>query len=281
MVCRLLSSAILGILTLTLAAAACGDGPGGGQFFLFLHDEPDGVDHGQQYWAGLLILSESGECLQLRDINSDGQVQTAATTRGGVFLPVWPRGHRSESNGNGVSILDSGGRVVASTGDIIRVGGYIRVEKPVVPREGIPADCRPLAQKLVGHDVSVITDSEASTLGLPGHSLHFPRELTLQGTRVFRLLGLEGRLELHGNCLRIGGERGPVPIWPPGFEPHVGEEGVIEVRSSGGATITRVGDWLEIMGRGKDVDTGPCAGLHWVEFLIRKVTRNGVVLWEG
>ena len=53
----------------------------------------------------------------------------------GVFVPMWPRGHRSDSNDGGLSIFDSQGEVVASTGSIIRIGGYIRVEKPVVPGE--------------------------------------------------------------------------------------------------------------------------------------------------
>ena len=236
----------LAIMAALLVAAACQDGEW--QPPLLYHDQPTAVDHGHQYWAGLLTFSESGECLQLREVYEDGRVETRPTATGGVFRPVWPSGYRPEPADGGISVLDANGRVVASTGDIIRIGGRIRAKNPVALADEIPPDCRLLAQKLVGRDVTVITNSEASVLGLPGHSLHFPRERTRPGIKVFRLLGLEGYLRLHGSCLRVGGEDGPVPIWPPGFEPHLVEGGTIEVRSSGGATIARTGDWIEMLG---------------------------------
>ena len=275
------SIGLVGLVTVLVAlsaVAACQDG--GRQLAVLVHDEPVAIDRGHQYWAGLLTLSKSGECLQLRDINADGQVQTIPSTRGGVFLAVWPRGHRAESNDSGVSIIDYAGRIVANTGDVIRVGGYILTDKPVVSREEIPDDCRLLPKKLVGQDVTVITDGEARTLQLPGSSLYFLRELTRLGTKVFRMVGLEARLELHGDCLRLGGENGPVPIWPAGFTPYMSEGGMVEVRNSAGVTITRIGDWLELMGAEKQVDSGPCSGPHWVDSLITKVTRGGAVVWE-
>ena len=117
-------------------------------------------------------------------------------------------------------------------------------------------------------------------MGLSGSSLHFPREESRLGTRAFRLVGVEVPLELHGDCLRLGGKHGPFPIWPAGFAPHMGEGGVFEVRNSGGLTIARVRDWLEMAGAEKQVDAGPCNGPHWVDSLISKVTRDGVVVWE-
>lgn len=61
-------------------------------------------------------------------------------------------------------------------------------------------------------------------------------------------------LFVENDCLLLGdrdadGER-HVVRWPPGYHPHIGEDGVLEVRNGGGRTIGRVGDRLRIRGTG-------------------------------
>ena len=181
----------LAIMAVLLVVAACQTG--GRQPALLFHDEPTAVDHGHQYWAGLLTFSESGECLQLREVYEDGRVETRPTATGGVFRPVWPSGYRPEPADGGISVLDANGRVVASTGDIIRIGGRIRAKNPVALADEIPPDCRLLAQKLVGRDVTVITNSEASVLGAARPQPAFPQGANPtghQGLQVARTGGL-------------------------------------------------------------------------------------------
>ena len=119
---------------------------------------------------------------------------------------------------------------------------------------------------------------DALTTDLPEGMTYFPRESPRVGETVFNDAGLHGRLELRDGCLRGNVDHrdgGPVILWPAGFVPHLGEDGVIEVHDGLGRTVVRVGNRLEMAGGSSQDSLGPCQGPHWRGTRIESVIRGG------
>ena len=175
------------------------------------------------------------------------------------FLLIWPDGFTWLEDGADITISDLTGLPVARVGDTVRFSG-----RPVGPRSdlaheiasGTPESCVG-PYYIVGDEVSVIRQSEPDTLSIPGSTLYFQRLKTrvLTPDMVDSLESFSDpmELELKGDCLLISSAAEPsdrhMVVWPAGFYPHVGDDGIVEVHNGGGRTVARVGDRLYLRGR--------------------------------
>ena len=177
------------------------------------------------------------------------------------YLLIWPKGYALSHSGDTLHVRNSNGRVAARIGDVVRFSGRL------VERESDLAKTltRTVAETcagpyyLVGDDVSVIGSDEPEVVALSGSTLHFQRLKTvmLRGGLSSSLVGyhiVPHVLSLEDGCLyirdHIDDSKRYMLVWPPGFRPHVGSGGVVEIRNGGGRTIARVGDRLLLRGDG-------------------------------
>ena len=182
------------------------------------------------------------------------------------FLLIWPDGFTWIEDRGNVSISDLSGLHVARVGDTVRFSGRVVDADSDFALEiasGTAGSCVG-PYYIVGDEVSAIGQNEPEKLSVPRSTLHFQRSKTRMLTTDM-VVTLEGfsdpmELELHGDCLLVSSAAKPsdrnLVVWPAGFHPHVGDDGVLEVRNGGGRTVAHVGDRLYLRGR-KSAAEGP------------------------
>ena len=206
------------------------------------HHEPPVINSGDQYVFGELF--QSGNCLR---VTYRDQVSPELTREG--LLVVWPPGFSAVVQDD---VADSDGRILATTGDTVRLSG--RKVRPNTGEasewdwDGEPdADCGG-THWLVGDEVSAgVSQSYSADTDA---EIFFPTLGHQRGPIVSMAALLEGRLELEEGCLRVvpeGDPRGFVVVWPPGFEVQRQSE-VIAVANGGGSVIAKVGDDVALGG---------------------------------
>ena len=224
-----------------------------------VHKEPLPTDWGDSGWGYIghimvkLALEEG--CLRGRG----GKGRSIGNDAVPSFLLVWPEGFSWEEDGGSISVRDPAGLSVARLGDTVRFSGRLIELGSDHAREiasGTPESCAG-PYYMVGDEVSVIGPQEADTLSVPGSTLYFQRLKTPVLTRdmvdSLRQFSEPMDLQLEGDCLLItnaadSSDRS-MAVWPAGFHPHVGDDGVVEVRNGGTRTVARVGDGLYLRGR--------------------------------
>ena len=221
------------------------------------HDEPlptDWGDFGWRFSGHIMVeLMLKNGCLRaLGEMGfSNGPIPS--------FLLVWPDGFTWREEGGAIRISDRTGVFVAQVGDMVRFSGRLIELDSDLAREiedAIPAKCVG-PYYMVGDEVSSIGLDEPEVLSIQGTTLYFQRLKTrmLSSNMVDSLELFSGPvdLELEGDCLLVPGEINPserhMVVWPQGFYPHIGEDGIVEVRNGGGRTVARVGDGLYMRGR--------------------------------
>ena len=209
------------------------------------HHEPPVINSGDQYVFGELF--QSGNCLR---VTYRDQVSPELTREG--LLVVWPPGFSAVVQDDVAHVADSDGRILATTGDTVRLSGrkarHSVGEAPEWDWDGEPGAGCGGTHWLVGDEVSagVSQSSSADT----DAEIFFPTLGHQRGPIVSMAALLEGRLELEEGCLRVvpeGDPRGFVVVWPPGFEVQWQRE-VIAVANGGGSVIAKVGDDVALGG---------------------------------
>ncbi len=202
-----------------------------------LHNEPLSTDWGR------------GDHIMVDLVVEDGCLRTQGPSPS--YLLIWPDGFTQSDD----RISDRSGAFVARVGDKARFSG-----RPIRPNSdhaheianSVPEKCTG-PYYLVGDDVTAIGPDEPEVVSVPGSSLYFPRRKTQKTTSwvvedTLELASEPLGLILDKDCLIVNHGKKGVLQWPAGFYPHIGEDGVIEVRNGGGRTVARVGDRLRMRG---------------------------------
>ncbi len=175
------------------------------------------------------------------------------------YLLVWPDGFAWWKAGGAIRISDRAGVFVAQTGDMVRFSGRLIDPSSDLAREiidGIAAECVG-PYYMVGDEVSAIGPDEPEVISIPGSALYFQRRKSYRlatglVSTADMISPIPRELLLEGNCLLLSDQLShsgrQMVVWPPGFYPHVGEDGVVEVRNGGNRTVARVGDRLLMRG---------------------------------
>ena len=216
-----------------------------------LHSEPLATDWGNAYKMGELVLD--GRCLRIEEHAELSDRDQFVPS----FLPIWPEGFSWAITDTSVAVINPLGQKVAQVGDRVRLlgdGVHSERHRGRQIAESLPADCNGPFY-LVGDDVTVIEADEPEIIQIAGTDISFRR----QKTREIGFTPLEDTadgywatsepLVLETDCILItypdGGKY--VPVWPPGFTPHL-DNGQFEVCNGGGRKIVRVGERLRIRG---------------------------------
>ena len=220
-----------------------------------VHNGPLATDRGYEYVYGKLV--DDGKCILIAPRHE-------TPDRG--YVPVWPPGYSLVMHRGRASILSPTGRIAARPGDWVRVSFDPNVPRdPQAPR---PAWVGRLGGKcagqfiLVGDDVSAIDDDKPSVVELSDPPLFFPRAQHYRGLIESETVARRITLELSGSCLvliRHGDDSGYYAVWPPGFWPYQGTDG-LEVRNGGGKVLLRPGDEFQT-GRWSAPEVNPFADL--------------------
>ncbi|MCY4558754.1 MAG: hypothetical protein OXF79_20730 [Chloroflexi bacterium] len=236
------------------------------------HHEPPVVNSGDDYVFGEII--RSGQCLRITYYD-----QTSPEVSREGLLVVWPPGFGAVVLDDAAQVLDPDDQVRASVGDTVRLSGRkMRQDTGEAPEwdwdgEHV-ADC-PGPYWLVGDEVS------AGVLRYPSDAddsaIFFPRMAHQHGPIVSMAALLEGRLELHGECLRVVTPREMqefVIVWPPGFRVEA-QDGELAVVNGGGSVIVRVGGAVAMGGgqppRKMFPESSRCPGKIWNAMSVRSV----------
>ena len=220
-----------------------------------VHDGPLATDRGYEYVYGKLV--DDGKCILIAP-------HQETPDRG--YVPVWPPGYSLVMHRGKASILSPTGRIAARPGDWVRVSFAYNVPRdPQAPR---PAWVGRLGGKcagqfiLVGDDVSAIDDDKPSVVELADPPLTFPRAQHYRGLVESETVAYRATLELAESCLLVithEDDSGHYAVWPPGFWPHQGTNG-LEIRNGGGKVLLRPGDTFQT-GRWSAPEINPFADL--------------------
>ena len=218
-----------------------------------LHELPISTNDGRGVYLGKLVVEDG--CLRLvgdRPVLPDDRFQRYPDNG---YLLVWPPGYSINTDVEPIQIIDGAGLIVARVGDTIRVS-----KNDWYPRRSGPADPEPTPIPLplgcagpplvIGDQVHAVVPDEPTEIKVPGSTLYFPRQKTLDRSLIIRTVQITGKFYLDGDCLRAGSGHGSKPgrllVWPAGFTPHI-EDGMVFIRNGGGRTIARVGDWVNMI----------------------------------
>ena len=220
------------------------------------HDEPLPTDWGFKGHIMARLAVEDG-CLRAVGAPSPNDPDSPPPS----YLLIWPKGYTLAQEGDSVQVRSWNGIIVARVDDAVRFSGRLVGRESDLARSfanSVAKGC-PGPYYLVGDDVTIIGPDEPEVVVLPGYPLHFQRRKTSMhrsGT-AYPLVGFgsaPSKLLLEGDCLivrdRVDRSKRYMPMWRPGFHPHIGSDGVVEIRNGGGRTIARVGDRLLMTGRG-------------------------------
>ena len=223
----------------------------------------------------LAITTGDGDSVYLGDLLvEDGCLRLVADSENvpdnGLLL-VWPPGYSLDTDADPAQIVDNTGLIAARVGDSVRVSGINSFRGRFGPADLDLLGCAG-PRLIIGDEVHAVTPDEPTEIKLPGSTLFFPRQTTMDPGRPMELPLLPnlGTLELDGDCLRWRSDRFPqkpsrLVVWPPGFTPHI-EDGKVVVRNGGGRTVARTGEQLGIFGHFRDDYGGKCkgGGTYWV-----------------
>ena len=209
-----------------------------------VHTEPLVTDWGRHHIMGELIIDNG--CLRvLGDPGPNGPTPS--------YLLIWPEGYALNRRGD---VINSEGLVAPAVGDNVRFSGrLVREESYNSERlaSNIPHECAG-PYYIIGDEVSIVED-ETTELSLPGHVTAFKRKETVAmvpGWSAYVPVpwGPSGELVLRDGCLLLhvnqdGREELRVIVWPPGFQPALGDEGMV-IRNGGGNVVAQLGDTLKM-----------------------------------
>ncbi len=236
------------------------------------HHEPPVINSGDQYVFGELF--QSGSCLR---VTYRDQVSPELTREG--LLVVWPPGFSAVVQDDVAHVADSDGRILATTGDTVRLSGrkarHPVGEAPEWDWDGEPGAGCGGTHWLVGDEVSAGV-SESSNADTDGE-IFFPTLGHQRGPIVSMAALLEGRLELQGECLRVvttWEPEGIVVVWPPGFGVEM-RDGESVMVNGGGSVIAHTGDHVALGGGqapGREFPVGSrCPGEAWHAMEVRRM----------
>ena len=256
--------AILALLV--LATVACQTS----RLALPTHNEPPGTDRGGNYLAGELRVEDG--CMKLYRMGWDDPDRAIGQQIRDIWLPLWPVGFALRQDGEEIQVINSNGATMARAGDTVRLAGGSYWSDEIWQQEmesTVPEACRDeqgLLYYLIGDEISVVPENEATAVPLQGSTLWFPRNRTSgSGPPKARMLAAPPReqtLVLDGDCLRIG-EDGPVVVWPAGFYPDT-VDGRVVVRNGGGQVVAVVGHQMKLDSGGYiPGGSGSCRGPLW------------------
>ena len=175
------------------------------------------------------------------------------------YLLVWPDGFTWREEGGAIRVSDRAGVFVAHVSDMVRLSGRLIDPDSDLGREiedGVPTNCVG-PYYMVGDEVSAIGPDEPEVISIPGSALYFLRRKSYKlatglVSTADMISSFPRELLLEGDCLLLSGQLNhsgrQMVVWPPGFYPHIGEDGVVEVRNGGNRTVARVGDGLLMRG---------------------------------
>ena len=245
------SLAYLAFLLTALSSIVCdviGD-PSESLVVLPTHDEPLATNHGDDEVVFRLILEDG--CLR-----GEGYENPNFPAPAPVLL-IWPSGYQSGADGDVVQVENTAGEIVAYSGAEVRFSGRFSSSESDLGRR-LAADNPGLCSGhhfLVGDEVSVISPQEALVFRDPKTGLNFQRRESwrwMAGREFITESYYYGPVVLDDGCLlfpytykeEISEQE---IIWPAGFYPHIGEDG-LEVRNGGGMTIARPGEPILVKG---------------------------------
>ena len=179
------------------------------------------------------------------------------------YLLVWPRNYSLHTVVESVSVVNSGGVIVA------RVGDTVRVDVNEFERRLPSVDCAG-PHLAVGEDVRAVVLDKRGEIESPGDSspptpefaLRFPQHeqpiATGDGYRVFL-----GELVAEDGCLRLIGDRlaslgdvyqkypigGFLLVWPPGYSLNAAADPA-QIVDNMGLIVARVGDTIRVTANG-------------------------------
>ena len=223
------------------------------------HGEVLPANRGDYYVYG--EFSRSGDCLR---VSYKDQVDPVATRDG--LLVVWPQGFEVEYDGQSAEVFDSGGNLVASVGQSLRMSGRKVASEGEWDWGGSPGLCSGPFW-LVGDEVSAVKGGGGLVVESYG-GLLFATSGEQRGPIISALAGLEGQLRLSGRCLVVGGFDSLeeyLVVWPPGFRLEGSGES-LSVLNGGGRVIAKLGDAVLLGGRSSKVGTaysGECDGVYF------------------
>ena len=234
------------------------------------HDETIPANRGDRYVYG--ELSIAGGCLRMSYVD---QVDREATQDG--LLVVWPVGFGTRTSDGVVEVAGPDGRVVAGTGQTLRLSGK-KVSRRVASADEWDWSGGEVGQCggpfwLVGDEVSAMR--AGATGSVVDDGIFLPRLYDQRGSLQYPEAAAEGRLMLRGRCLLLGIAYPPgeyLVVWPPGF--NIQREGDnILVLNGGGNVIAHVGDDVTLVGRSskKGADyPGECPGAYFKAYSVQR-----------
>lgn len=236
-----------------------------------VHDEPLPTDWGHRGHIMARLAVEDG-CLRAV---GDPALNDPDGPRPSYLL-IWPKGYALSHEGDSVQVRNSAGDVVAHVNDAIRFSGRQVARESDLGQSLARSVTKGCVRRyyLVGDDVTVIGPDEPEVVVLPGSSLHFQRRKTVmhRAGLSYSLAGfgsIPRELLLEEDCLLfrdlVDSSKRYMLVWPPGFYPHLGSDGVVEIRNGGGRTIARVGDRLLTRGDGANPErvVQHCNAIAW------------------
>ena len=234
------------------------------------HDEAIPANRGNRYVYG--ELSVVGDCLRISYVD---QVDREGTRHG--LLVVWPAGFDFRTGGDDeVEVIGRDGIVTAAAGRMLRLSGkkVSRRSAEVDRWDWQGGDVGHCAGPfwLVGDEVTAMTPGTSGAK--PAYGIFFPRLNHQRGPIISPLAGMEGRLVLRGNCLRLETPYPPgsyLVVWPPGFTvDRTGDD--LVVMNGGGSAIVRVDDDILLGGRsgktGSDY-SDECPGAYFLAYSVQ------------
>ncbi len=234
------------------------------------HHEVLPANRGDHYVYG--ELSRSGDCLRVSYVD---QVDPVATRDG--LLVVWPSGFEAREHGQLVRVFDSGGDLVASEEQTLRISGKKVAVEGGWDWVGSPDRC-PGPFWLVGDEVSPVEGNSLSVASYGG--ILFATLGEQRGPIVTALEGVEGPLRLRGACLVVGDldfMDEYLVVWPPGFRVEGSGEG-LAVLNGGGRVIAELGDDVLLGGRSHEAGnaySGECDGVYFNAYTVRRSQGKG------